>query len=152
MTVRITDRDRGYDALFKRLNGPPKRLSVGILSESEGASDGSATVGDVATWNEFGTDTIPERSFIRAWADEKESENRELLRKIGQGVIKGTVTADVGLERAGAAMVGSIPGRISAGIAPPNAPSTIAQKRGSTTTLVDEGILRSSISYKVEDA
>ena len=36
------------------------------------------------------------------------------------------------------------------GIPPENAPSTIRRKRGSTTPLIDTGVLRSSVSYRAE--
>lgn len=144
----ITDKDKGYAALFKRLDGKLRTLSVGVHSEEGGASDGKLTVAEVATINEFGMG-VPERSFIRAWADENQASNESALRAIGQAVVKGTFTADQGLDRAGLLFVGQIQARISSGIAPPNAPSTIARK-GSSTPLINTGQLRSSILHKVQ--
>lgn len=53
------------------------------------------------------------------------------------------------LERVGLWAQGSIQQRISDGIPPPNAESTIRRK-GSSTPLIDTGQLRTSIKYRVK--
>jgi hypothetical protein len=146
----IRDTDRGYAALVNRVFGLAKEkpiVHVGILEE--GASDGGVSVLDVAIWNEFGTATIPERSFIRDWFDENEPKLRADLVTLMRSVVKGERTADQVLELLGQRAVAQIQERISAGIAPQNAASTVAKKK-SSTPLVDSGVLRSSVSYRVE--
>lgn len=151
MSVKIKDVDRGYNALVKRVFGKEKHsVAVGIFAK-EGAQtyDDGLTVLQVAIWNEFGTDKIPERSFIRAYFDE----NQERLKKIfarlmSYYVIQGRGTKEQVLELLGQQIVGEIRKRISRGIPPPNAPSTIA-KKGSSKPLIDTGQLRSSITYRV---
>ncbi len=135
----VKDKDNGYKALFKRLGAPPRVLSVGILEGGNVAAYGAA--------NEFGIN-VPERSFIRAWADENEARNIAVLRGIGRAVVAGKFDADTGLERAGLAFAGSMKQRIASGIGPPNAPSTIARK-GDKPPLIDTGILRSAITHEV---
>ena len=167
MSVRITDKDNGAKALLERVSDLAKRnpvISVGIMdggrggreaSQAHSAKAGSPTIRDIAEWNEFGTDLIPERSFIRAWFDEAESGLRVDLAKLTQSVVTGKRTADEVLEILGLRSVGQIQARISQGIPPENAPSTKKQKAASvdaeTTPLIDTGVLRSSITYKVED-
>ncbi len=147
MASKVKDTDKGYKALFKKIKGPPRTLRVGILSEAAGASHGAMTVGDIATLHEFGIGQ-PERSFIRAWADEESGKIEIALRKVAESVIRGKYDLATGLERVGALFAASIQARIAGGIAPANAPSTIA-KKGSSTPLIDQGILRSSISHEV---
>lgn len=149
--VRIIDRDRGFKALVRRVKGARNRaITVGVHSGEGGApAAGGGTVADVASINEFGLGNVPERSFVRAWADENKSENADLLRKIGESIVRGSGTVEDGLERAGLVMAASMQKRIAGGIGPENAPSTIA-KKGSSTPLVDEGILKASITHKVE--
>lgn len=149
MTSSVRDSDRGYKALLARLVGHKKkpRVEIGILeADGEKAHDGGVTVADVATWAEFGTETEPERSFIRAWFDEHEHQVRDDIAKLMRG---GKRTADQVLEIVGLRAVGQIQARIAAGVPPPNAPSTIARK-GSSTPLIDTGQLRSSISHRVD--
>jgi len=107
------------------------------------------TVIEVACWNEFGTDDIPARSFIRAWFDENKARIKDDLRKLMQSVVQGTRTKEQILELLAQRCVGEIQQRIADGIPPENAASTIAQK-GSSTPLIDTGQLRSSVSYRVE--
>lgn len=148
---KVKDTDRGYrkliDEVFKFEN---PRLLVGILSADGGKEyDDNVTVLDVATWNEFGTERIPSRSFIRTWYDANLPTIKKKLQALLVQVVKGRIGKDQALEQLGQWMVGSIQASISQGIPPPNASSTIAHK-GSSTPLIDTGVLRSSISYRVE--
>lgn len=153
--VKITDRDQGLAALKKRVFGIGQPvISVGIL-EKDGATpkkeedgDSDLTVLEVAIWNEFGTDKIPSRSFIRAWFDENRDRAREMLRRLMVSVVEGKRTKHQVLELLGQTFVAEIQARISAGIPPENALSTVAHK-GSSKPLIATGQLRSSISYEV---
>lgn len=153
MTVgSVTVRDTGLAALKKRLATAERQhaLTVGVHAE-EGAAPhaGGATVIEIATINEFGLG-VPERSFIRAWADAKAEVHKDNVRKLGRALVKGTVKdARAGLGQLGEAYVGEVQARIAGGIAPPNAPATVKRK-GSSTPLVDKGILRSSIAARVD--
>ena len=144
MATRIRDRDRGAKALIKRLSAASKPITVTVgIHEAEGSADhDGATVADVGSFHEFGLG-VPQRSFIRDWSDENEAENKDRLRKIGQAVVAGKLASvEQGLERFGLFAVGSIQQRMAAGIEPPKADGTPA-------TLIDQGILRSSITSKV---
>jgi hypothetical protein len=154
MSSTVRDVDRGYKDLVARVFSAAQRspqIDVGVLEGpgSQPDGDGSIRIIEVAVFNEFGTATIPERSFIRAWFDENEAGLRQDLVKLMQSVIRGQRTADQVLELLGQRCVGQIQERMAAGIDPENAPSTIARK-GSSTPLIDTGALRSSISYRVE--
>lgn len=147
----VKDTDKGLKALLGRLkNGKRLSLTVGIHGPegSEPEQGTGVTILEVATINEFGIG-VPERSFIRGWYDENEVKNYDILRKIGYAVHKGIYDARTGLERVGLVFVGDIQRRMQ-GLPPPNAPSTIA-KKGSSTTLVDKGQLKSSILSKVTE-
>lgn len=150
----VKDRDNGYRALMASAAAAGKggSLSVGILEKdasqaAEGAK-GGITLGDVATWNEFGMG-VPERSFIRGWFDETSDANRKTFTQLWQRVLKGQLTPARAFELLGLRFQGDVQKRIVAGIAPPNSPRTIALK-GSSTPLVDTGQLKSAISYQVE--
>ena len=156
--VQITDEDHGYRATIARvfnLAAEKPSITVGIHEDKGAEAHGDVlTVLQIAIFNEFGTHDAngkvltPERSFIRAWFDEAEPSLRQDLVKLCASVIAGKRTrADI-LELLGSRMVGEIQQRIADGIEPENAKSTIKQK-GSSTPLVDMGVLRSSVTYKV---
>lgn len=144
------DLDRGYRKLLVKLTGKkPKKLTVGVHA-SEGKEDhGGPSLIQVATWNEYGTDTIPERSFIRAWFDENEAAAKQTLTRLLKQAAKGKITFQVAAERFGLWCVGQIQKRIAVGIEPSNAESTI-QRKGSSKPLIDTGQLRSSIAYAID--
>lgn len=143
----------GAKALIARVerSAGPFTLTVGVHGEEGGASteDGKTTVGEVATMNEFGLG-VPERSFIRAWAEEADGECRANLKALAVAITKGAVPdAQTGLDQLGLKFVGQVQARISSGIPPENAQSTV-DKKGSSTPLINRGQLRSSVRHKVE--
>lgn len=143
--------DKGLKAMLERVSKAAlkRELTVGIHDDAGAAAHGGKSLIDIATAHEFGLG-VPQRSFIGAWADERRADHEEHLRKLGEAIVKGRVAdVKVGLAQLGEAYVGEVQGRIAQGVPPPNAPSTIARK-GSSTPLIDKGVLRSSIAAKVD--
>jgi hypothetical protein len=151
----IRDIDRGYRKLMTQALEMAKGMSVTVgIHEAEGQkSHGELAVIDVGTINEFGgpNNNPPRRSFIRDWADENRTAHEENLRKIAVAVLYGkTPSMKIAFDRFGLRCVGEVQKRISDGIDPPQAESTIARK-GSSTPLIDTGLLRASIAHKVNE-
>jgi hypothetical protein len=154
--VTIKDVDHGYRKLVATVLGLQKdrpQIAVGVLASDAGKSEGATTVLDIATWNEFGTkdskgERIPARSFIRGWFDENRAQAQKRLKGLLQKVIKGDLTEDQALEQFGLWAQAGIQQRMAQGIPPPNAESTVKQK-GSSTPLIDTGVLRSSVSFEI---
>lgn len=150
--ARFEDRDHGAKALVRRMAAAKDLvLRVGILRAEEPRRDGVLTIGEVAAFHEFGTRTIPARSFIRGWYDAMIDQNRATLKKLQVRVAEGKLDQRRVFDQLGALFVGQIQKRISDGIPPPLAASTVRQK-GSSTPLVDTGQLRSSITFEVTEA
>jgi hypothetical protein len=125
-------------------------VTIGIHSALGSVDHGGGTTTlEVAIWNEFGTTRIPERSFLRAWFDEHKDEARVLWTKLMRSVAMGTRSQEDAVNLFGLHCVGQIQDRISQSIPPPNADSTVKRK-GSSTTLIDTGVLRSSITHSVQ--
>lgn len=150
MSLEVKDVDHGYKARLKALLRlrAPAHIDVGLFASSGTHDSTGATVVEVGSYNEFGTEDIPSRSFIRAWYDEAEGKLRTDLSTLMRSVAAGKRTREQVLELLGQRMVGQVQERISAGIDPPNADST-KQQKGSSTPLIDTGVLRSSITYRV---
>jgi len=149
--ANVKDADHGYRDLLKRMKEANAKLFVGITEKagSVGAKGSEGlTVADIATFNEFGTDRTPERSFLRGWFDENEAKSKVMASRMMQSVVAGKRTTRQALEVLGLAFVGGIQQRISKRIDPENAASTIA-KKGSDVPLIDTGQLRSAITYVV---
>ena len=129
------------------LNG--KFISNDKVAELQKKRRGVApvTIADIAYWNEFGLG-VPERSFIRAWFDEASAENRAALKNALALVLRGEKTIEEALTLVGLRFVGKMQQRISKGVEPPNAASTIKAK-GSSKPLIDTGQLRQSLTFLV---
>lgn len=148
---RFVSVDKGEAALVARLAeaAKGKTLTVGVHEEDGSAGTASGlSVAEVATINEFGLG-VPARPSITAWADENGEKVKGDFRKLGEALVQGKIrSVDQGLDAIGLKSVGEIQAKISGGIEPANAPSTIA-KKGSSTPLIDKGQFRSSIRHKV---
>lgn len=150
--------DKGYDAFIKRTKAmaKPLALTVGVHagpgSEAKEAPEGrkpsAVTVLDVANWMEFGTATVPARSFIRAWADENAARCKVEIAAAMRAVAKGKLSQDQALELLGLKFVGMIQERISKGIPPPLDQKTVDRK-GSSVPLIDTGQMRASITSEI---
>jgi hypothetical protein len=154
VTASVTSRDRGLAGVLRALQDLDSlEVAVGVLADDKGdaAHAGTAlTVLTLAEIHEFGAPAagIPQRSFLRATIDEHAEEIRALQQTLLGQVVGGRLSVEQALARLGAFVVGLIQARIAAGIAPPNAPETVARK-GSATPLVDTGQLRASVTYVV---
>jgi hypothetical protein len=149
----VADKDKGLKAAIERYGKAAfgATLQVGI-NEAEGdqTHEGSdLTIAEIGEVHEFGLG-VPRRSFIADWSDEREEEHRAQIRKIARAVCSGKLPSwEMGLARLGVLYVAEIQKRISDGIEPPLAQVTIDRK-GSSTPLIDHGILRSSITFTIE--
>lgn len=125
-------------------------VKAGIVGDgaTDVAEGQQASTVDIALWNEFGTDHIPERSFIRKPFEANRQKYLKALNELLPKVVNKQMTIIRALKLVGLAMATDMKKAIlsGSGIPPPNAPSTIAAK-GSSRPLVDTGHLVQRISY-----
>lgn len=149
MGVDVEVTDRGADRLEASLKGLSQELTVGIHEGAPAYPDGTP-VASVGAAHEFGTSTIPQRSFLRAWSD---SGGQSVIANVGttqigkvvDGAAAATVTAEVGQ-----ASVKGITERMDRGIFPPLSPATLANpnRNPDPTPLEDTLRLRDSITFE----
>ena len=177
----VTEYGKKLREQIESLGGTPY-TKAGILEEEfkeakEGEAGGNApTLGDVAVYNEFGTKTIPARSFIRSTADEQREKWGEFAAHLVAQVIDLKVGAFQMFELQGLRMQRDIQAKIRSNIPPANAPSTVMRKlakvqgaagerlrtaagfaggmqsitdSGAVKTLIDTGQLHGSVNYAV---
>lgn len=152
MSVRVVDKGaRRAKTLAPQRNR--KSLRIGVMDEAAQAKHPKAkgaTVGEVALWNEFGTMSVPSRSFLRDWADENlDRISRELSADLLR-VLFASENEKLALAKRGKQYVQQVVTRIKRGIPPANSAWTLSQKSG-TTPLIDTGTLIDSIDYKVSE-
>lgn len=119
---------------------------VGVQAGAK-EQDGSDMV-VVAAANEFGTDRIPERSFMRSTFTEEKAKLQHILQQEAKAIIEGKKSEEQSLNLVGLYYVGRIQAKIHSHPAPENAPATIEAK-GSSGTLIDSGSLVQGIRHVV---
>lgn len=146
MPVKIVDDKRAWDRLVRELEATgDKEVVVGI---QQGATNDGLLVAEYATWNEFGTRTIPSRPFMRSYFD---SSIDDLTRFSTRGiamVISGRGTLNQFFNSAGERMVSGVKKNIIHGTWAPNSPVTIALK-GSDKPLFDTGTMYKSVTFAI---
>lgn len=157
---RTSSEFKRYMKTIKELNS--KVVGVGFTAES-GVYDGSAkpgvkpgedeigsvSVADVAAFNEFGTENMPSRPFMRdTIANNADEISRFKAMLIGQ-VMKGADAQTV-LNQLGTKGKGLMQREIRNGSFAANADSTI-RKKGSSRPLIDTARMRQSVVYVVRE-
>lgn len=155
-----------FDKLVKKLTSDVRgmKVKVGILSTAKPRVDHDnepvdPTNVEVAIANEFGTSTIPERSFLRSAFAANERKYIEALGNLLRARIVNGQDVGQGLNKIGLEVTTDVKNGITQGeqIPPPNSPATIAEKlkrtrkgtAGEPRTLVDTGQLVNSITHTV---
>jgi|LakMenEpi03Aug12_release.lakeMendotaPanAssembly.Ray.scaffolds.fasta_scaffold61047_9 hypothetical protein len=130
--------------ILKRLQD--SSITVGVHKDA-GSYEGGESVVDVATYNEFGTPDIPERSFLRSTIGNNRAKYKGEFEKAYLEAIRGGMNL-----RAAAGFIGNvarddIKKTIKDMKEPGNAPSTIA-KKGFDDPLIETRKLWASIKWK----
>lgn len=126
--------DHGMDDLFERLKDVQESyVKVGVLDEDEKGGEvreSGLTNAEIAAVLEFGTQNkhIPARPVIRPTFDEKREELVTLGKKLIGDVIDGRLKIERALGMMGSTLVTAMRLKITSGVAPPNAPSTLERK------------------------
>lgn len=147
--MMIIDKDIGYQSFIKRVKGlKGKVLKVGILKDAGNNKDGKS-IAEYAIANEYGTKNIPSRSFMRSTANEQKGKWDKMIDKYFKESDLSDQEANSYIMRLGEMIANDIKLKISSNVPPPNAQSTVAKKK-SSKTLIDTGLMRSSINYEIE--
>jgi hypothetical protein len=145
------DRDKGFRKRLKEIQKLARlQLRIGVLSagEAEHKDSPGLTVREVGTFHEFGLG-VPRRSFIRDWYDPNVGRIKSRATRVSELVVSGKSTTERAAALLGVWAQGEIQKRMSEGIGPPLAATTIKRK-GSSKQLIDTGQLRSSITFEVK--
>ena len=132
----MIEKDHGFEAFIKdALRQKGTAVVAGVFGDAA----------DYAAANELGTDTIPQRSFIRAALDER---GQEALNEYAARV-RGSAGFDRATEGLAETMAAIIRQKIATGPFTPNAPATIKRKGAGKPPLIDTGELLKSVKGEV---
>lgn len=124
------------------------QVKIGIQADEKGEYGNGASVLDVAAWNEFGTDKIPSRPFIRQCFSDNLPALEKGLRIVAVKVLNGE-DPKIALSQLGQWYQDKQKECLLHFPWKPNAAATVKAK-GSTKPLVDTSQLVNSIRYEVD--
>jgi len=169
MAIEKDDR-RAWDAMLRQL-GQMKRsvVTVGVHENAKPHTDEDGkevmAMPMLAAIHEFGTDTIPQRSFLESTFKVKAAAWQKEFSKQIANVADGKQSPNAALIFMGVEMTKDVKNTILAKISPALAASTIAKRMkkgqhgggaashaGAVTPLIDSGQLLASIAFEVGDA
>ncbi|WP_435952737.1 hypothetical protein [Dryocola sp. BD626] len=101
-----------------------------------------------ATWNEFGTRTIPSRPFMRTYFDASKARLEKFATNGISQVLVGKATFPQFINAAGVYMVDGVKKSINTGAWLPNSPITVSLK-GSSKPLIDTGVMLNSVTFAI---
>ena len=144
MGAPVSRKGLTMEQILKRLQD--SAITAGIHTGT-GSYDNGAKVTEVAAWNEFGTEDIPERSFLRTTIAENRAKYQAEFKKAYLEAIQGGMNL-----RAAAGFIGNvarddIKRKIETIKDPGNAPSTIA-KKGFDNPLIETKKMLNSVQWK----
>lgn len=144
----VQEIDQGWDAIKDQVaKAKGSSVNVGILSDAQPHPDDGADMALIAAANEFGTDTIPARPFLRGAFDANQRGLTQTASRLFGLIMEGKLTSRRALALMGEEHQGQVQEYLQALDTPPNAPRTVAQK-GSSNPLIDEGHLLESIRWE----
>lgn len=138
----------GLEAVLRRLKR--QSVTVGVHRSAGAHKESGTTVAEIGAFNEFGTDTIPERSFLRSTMDEEKKKYINIMGKVARNAANGKEPVERGMGKLGRQAQQDVQAKIVAIRTPPNAESTKAQKKGADNPLIDTGQLLQSIRWAFE--
>lgn len=144
--------DRGWNKIEKGLKkyNKGKCAAIGIQgSQAEQERDGATNV-LIGSVHEFGSSTVPERSFMRSTFDENKNTYQTELDKIGKGFFS-KVEIEGELLLLGEKYRRDIINKIRSGIQPPLKDETVKAKAGVATPLYRTGQMINATTAIVVD-
>jgi hypothetical protein len=145
------DKDRGRKLLLKQLDlMDGAHADVGLFHDvKDGAADyGELSVAQIGAVHEFGSENIPERSWLRSNHDARIGKYNERLDRLYSRILQGKATVVASLTGFAEQVAGDVRRNITKIRTPPNAPATVA-KKGSSNPLIDTGTMRNSVRGRV---
>lgn len=91
MSEETTVNVKGLDQLMKAIKGKLPQVRIGVLGSNNARTGGSSTNAQVGAAHEFGTTTIPQRSFLRVPLAENLGKELENAGALDEDVLKGVI-------------------------------------------------------------
>ena len=144
--VTIKNAQQAQAAIRKALEAftPQQFVTVGVHESAGDHDDSELSNAQILALNEFGTANMPARPSLQPGV---KSGNVEYLKIVEDTVADGE-PLEMALNKIGVVAVGNVQKYMTELRTPPNAASTIKQKK-SSNPLIDTGQLRQSVTFSI---
>ena len=143
----INELKNELNKIVKSLDAP--MVTVGIHEDAIDPPEGEINMATLGAVHEFGTDDIPARPWLEPGFNSGLKDYEEIMAEgIDETVTEG-VDINKSLDQVGVLAVGMVQEYITNLKTPANKPQTIKRK-GSSNPLIDEGLMRGSVNYKLQ--
>ena len=152
MSVKFETKDLGKAKIERELKAAKKLVAlVGIPSDAKRHEDNpNIGLAEIAFIMEKGSaiNNIPARPFMHQTRERNEKRVLGLSKKLLKNLSNGSTTAMDAIKKLGASYEGAMKRIFIEGSFAPDAPATVRRKK-SSRPLIDTGLLRQSIKFKV---
>jgi len=144
------DRETNDGKWFKEQMKELEKLEVrvGYQQGENTDKETGADLADIAMWNEYGTEYVPPRPFLRQSVDNYASQISAMCKAQLQAIASKRSTAEQALNALGNMQRGLVQDEILDGEFVPNAPATVRNKK-SDTPLIDTGNMRQKVNFVI---
>jgi hypothetical protein len=154
---RATVDDRVWRKLRRKVRGiADVRVKVGVVGSGAGQEHGGSTLAEIAAVHEYGSEDghIPMRSFVRRTFELQLDELRGMQARVAKGLLSGKLDVDKGFGLLGLWGANAIKNTIRRALVEPKLQESEAgrrtiERKGSSLTLVDTGMLINGITWAV---
>lgn len=145
MAEKIQDIDHGWKRILRGFQECGKSYTKVGLQDGDESDEGTG-LAMIAAFNEFGTETIPERPFMKQAFDINRGRIENLQSRLNSAVLLGKISIEKALFLVGEEHQKHIQKRIKDLTQPQNKPSTI-KKKGSSNPLIDTAQMMQSVRH-----
>ncbi len=155
---KVSTSDKGGEEFKKFLATISKAstayVTIGLHEDAGQYTEGKSppSVVEVGLWNEFGTKSSPERSWLRSAIDQHEEQIAKWRDEAVENILHKDWDLEKALEMMGFRIQALIQNQIISNVPPPNAPSTVEAKAAhgvGPSTLIDSGLMYRSVTFRV---
>lgn len=162
-------KERDYmGRLNERISKVPS-IAIGfpysLRTNSSAREKNGASVIDVAIWNNFGTEKIPERRFMEASSKAIPEETKDIRIKLAKAIYRGNYPMEQAMDIIGAKAVMVMRKIINDWDSPPNAPITVhggwmigphgkpvfIKGKKANNPLIDTGLMRNMVTWEIRE-
>lgn len=118
ITTRVIGKEK-VEKILENIKGLRNSYVTIGVHEGAGSYQGGETVAEVALWNEFGTRTVPERSWMRSAIDENEGLIEQWREEMVKHILEDGWTVEKALEAMGFRIQTLLQNKILSNVPPP---------------------------------